>query len=74
MLRRSDNSKSFQVHIDWSSLGLGAVLTQNDDSGQKHIVAYASQNNNTVEANYSSYEGEVLVGGVGNCPFSTIFF
>ena len=31
------------------------------DYGQKHVVANASRSNNTAEANYSSYEGEVLV-------------
>jgi hypothetical protein len=60
VLRRLDVSKSFQLHTDWSLLGLGAVLTQKDDFGQEYIVAYASQSNNTAEANYSSYKGETL--------------
>ena len=60
VLRRPDVSKSFQLHTDWSSLGLGAVLTQKDDLGREYVVAYASRSNNTAEANYSSYEGEAL--------------
>ena len=60
MLQHPDVSKSFQLHTDWSSLGLGAVLTQKDDFDWKYVVAYASRNNNTAEANYLSYEGEAL--------------
>ena len=60
VLRRPDVSKSFQLHTDWSSLGLGAVLTQKDDFGREYVVAYASLSNNTTEANYSSYEEEAL--------------
>jgi hypothetical protein len=60
ILRRLDVSKSFQLHTDWSSLGLGAVVTHKDDFGREYVVAYATRNNNTAEANYSSYEGETL--------------
>ena len=56
MLRRPDVTKSFLLHSDWSSLGLGAVLTRKDDVGWEYVVAYASRSNNNVEANYSSYE------------------
>jgi hypothetical protein len=49
VLRRPDVSKSFQLHTDWSSLGLGVVLTQEDDFGREYVVA-----------NYSSYAGETL--------------
>ena len=38
-----------------------AFLTLKDDFGREYVVAYASQSNNTVKANYSSYEGEALV-------------
>jgi hypothetical protein len=60
MLRRPDVSKSFQLHTDWSSLGLGAVLTQKDDLSREYVVAYALRSNNMAEANYSSYEGKAL--------------
>jgi hypothetical protein len=29
--------------------------------GKEYVIAYASQNNNKVENNYSSYEGECFV-------------
>ena len=33
VLRRLDVSKSYQLHMDWSSWGLKAVLSQTDDYG-----------------------------------------
>jgi hypothetical protein len=48
------------LYIDWSSLVLGAVLTQKDDFGREYVVAYASRRNNTVDANFLSYKGEEL--------------
>ena len=50
----------FQLHTDWSVVGLGAVLTQRDDEDREFVVAYASRSNNAVEAKYSLYEGECL--------------
>ena len=46
--------------MDWSSLGLGAVLTKNDDSSWEYVIAYASRSNNIAEANYLSYKGLAL--------------
>ena len=60
MLRRPDVSRAFQLHTDWSAVGLGAVLTQKDEEGKEYVVAYASRSNNSAESNYSSYEGEAL--------------
>jgi hypothetical protein len=60
VLQRRDVSKSFQLHTDWSSLGLGAIFTQKDDLGREYVVAYVSRSSNTAEATYSSYEGEAL--------------
>lgn len=42
-------------------MGLGAILTQKYDFGRDYVVAHNSQNNNSLEANYSSYEGKTLV-------------
>jgi hypothetical protein len=53
--------RPFQLHINWSTLGLGVVLTQLDDNGQKFVVAYANRSNNKIEAKYNSYKGECLV-------------
>jgi len=60
ILRRPIKGRPFQLHTDWSMLGLGAVLTQCDDEGKEFVVAYASRSNNTAESRYSSYEGECL--------------
>ena len=60
VLRRPDVSRAFQLHTDWSAVGLGAVLTQKDEEGKEYVVAYASRSNNNAESNYSSYEGEAL--------------
>ncbi|CAM6082514.1 unnamed protein product [Calypogeia fissa] len=60
ILRRPIRGQPFQLHTDWSCLGLGAVLTQFDDEGKEFVVAYASRSNNNAEAKYGSYEGESL--------------
>jgi hypothetical protein len=60
ILRRPIRGCPFQLHIDWSMLGLGAVLTQCDDEGKEFVVAYASRSNNDAESRYSLYEGECL--------------
>jgi len=46
---------TIQLHIDWSIVGLGVMLTQFDDDGQKFMVAYVSLSNNKMEAKYNSY-------------------
>jgi hypothetical protein len=61
ILRRPIRGRPFQLHTDWSMLGLGAVLTQCDDEGKEFVVAYASCLNNATKSHYSSYEGECLV-------------
>ncbi len=60
ILRRLDFSKVFILHIDWSALGIGAILGQLDEEGKEYVIAYASRSNNKVESNYSSYEVECL--------------
>lgn len=60
VLRRPDASRPFQLHTDWSVVGLGAVLTQKDEEGREYVVAFASKCNNNAESNYSSYEGEAV--------------
>jgi hypothetical protein len=60
ILKRPIRGRPFQLHTDWSMLGLGVVLTQCDDERKEFVVAYASRSNNAAESCYSSYEGECL--------------
>jgi hypothetical protein len=60
ILRRPIRGHPFQLHTNWSMLGLGAVLTQCDDEGKEFVVAYANRSNIATESRYSSYEGECL--------------
>ncbi len=60
ILRRPIKGRPFQLHTDWSMLGLGAVLTQCHDERKEFVVAYASRSNNATKSRYSSYEGECL--------------
>jgi hypothetical protein len=50
----------FELHTDWSAVGLGAVLLQIDSNGKKFVIAYAFRSNNRAEQNYSSYYEECL--------------
>jgi len=59
-LRRPDFDKVFILHIDWSALGIGAILGQLDEEGKEYVIAYAFRSNKA-KSNYSSYEGECLV-------------
>ncbi len=56
ILRRPIRGRPFQLHTNWSMLGLRAVLTQCDDKGKEFVVAYASRSNNATESCYNSYE------------------
>jgi hypothetical protein len=50
----------FELHTDWSAVGLGAVLIQIDNNGKEFVIANALQSNNRTERNHSSYYGECL--------------
>jgi hypothetical protein len=60
ILKRPDYSRPFELHTDWSAVGLGAVLVQQDDQSHEYVVAYASRSCNRAEQNYCSYQGECL--------------
>ena len=50
----------FILHTDDSSDGLGAVLDQNQD-GQRRVIAYASRSLSSSERNYPAHKLEFLV-------------
>jgi len=50
----------FTLQTDASDIGIGAVLTQPDDSGVKHPVAFASRKLLPREKRYSTIERECL--------------
>ena len=52
--------KEFIVETDASGLGLGAVLSQQQDDGLVHPIAYASRSLNSHEKNYCISELETL--------------
>jgi hypothetical protein len=74
ILRRPDYSRLFELHTDWSGVGLGAVLVQRDDQGRKYVIAYASRSNNRTERNYSSYAGECLAAVWGVSHFRVYLY
>jgi hypothetical protein len=74
ILRRPDYSRSFELHTDWSGVGLGAVLVQRDDEGREYVIAYASRSNNRTERNYSSYAGECLAAVWGVSQFRVYLY
>ncbi|CAI7924437.1 unnamed protein product [Closterium sp. NIES-53] len=49
----------FTLYSDWSSAGMGDVLCQQMEEGER-VVVFAIRSFNAAEANYSSYEGEGL--------------
>lgn len=61
ILRRPIPRRPYQLHVDQSTLGIGAVLIQMDDDGKEFVVGYASKSNNNAEAQQSSYERECLI-------------
>ena len=53
-------SEPFLICTDASSLGLGAVLMQQDNRGKNHVIAYASRVLTPAESNYSVTHQETL--------------
>jgi hypothetical protein len=60
VLRAPNWNRPFTLYTDWSRIGCGFILAQKDDDNLEYVVEYGSSTNNNAEANYSSYEGELL--------------
>ncbi|KAL6421457.1 hypothetical protein ACFW04_012928 [Cataglyphis niger] len=54
-----DFARRFVLQTDATASGLGAVLTQNFEEGER-VIAYASRTRNSAEKNYSATELECL--------------
>ena len=55
-----DPRKKTTLTVDASPTGLGGILSQHDDRGEVHVVAYASKALSDVETRYSQTEREAL--------------
>ena len=60
ILAYADYKKPFELQIDASDLGLGAVLYQKDGEGQQRVIAYASRSLSNTEKNYPAHKLEFL--------------
>ena len=61
VLALPDPDKKFYVHTDASStVSIGGILSQEQDDGKLHPVAYTSKSMTPAELNYSVYEQEML--------------
>jgi hypothetical protein len=61
VLRMPDLQKPFVVECDASDFAMGAVLSQKQDDGKTHPVAYFSKGFNQAERNYKIYDKELAV-------------
>ena len=60
ILAYADYTKPFQLHMDASESGLGAVLHQKQADGMKSVIAYASQTLSQSKQNYDAHKLEFL--------------
>jgi hypothetical protein len=55
-----DHSKPFQIESDTLKYASGAVLTQTDINGDRHLVAFLSKTFTDMERRYKIYDRELL--------------
>ena len=60
MLVYLDFQKDFTLETDASGQGLGAILSQTQNDGKRHPVAYASRTLSSTERHYTVIELETL--------------
>ena len=60
VLMMPDQSRPFQIEADASKYTSGAVLTQLDSNGDRHLVAFLSKTFTETERNYEIYDRELL--------------
>ena len=60
ILAYPDWTKEFIVETDWSSVAIGAILSQVDDQGRMRAVSFISQRLSESESHYHSTEGEAM--------------
>jgi len=60
ILQYPDFEKQFILFTDASISGLGGILSQLDEKGQEHVIAYASRTLSKAEKNYAATELECL--------------
>lgn len=60
VLLHPDVQKPFIVECDSSNFAIGSILSQKDENGKLHPVAYYSRSLNNTELNYSITEKELL--------------
>ena len=60
VLKSPDFGKEFELSIDASDTGVGAMLSQKDDNAESHPVAFFSKKLNEHQRKYSTIEKETL--------------
>ena len=60
VLMMPDQTQPFQIECDTSKYASGAVLTQQDNNGDRHPVVFLSKTFNEMEQNYEIYDRELL--------------
>ena len=59
-LRLPEWDRPFTLHVDWSKVAIGSYLSQIDEEGVEHPIAFASRLLTPTEQRYGSCEGECL--------------